>query len=108
MKKPAEMTNCTTASALNRINNCLPLFSGGTEAIKFIPAELLEILECSLPYAWRQKFGFDGYIPTDGTRAFLIANCEAIEKNEEAPKKGKKEEKDKPDKKRVKFDKGKK
>jgi hypothetical protein len=86
MKKPFDLTTRLTAAALSRINNCLPLFPGGDENSKFSPAELLEILECSLPYSWRQKFDYDGYIPTDGTRAQLILSCEAIERSQEATK----------------------
>lgn len=81
MKKPNNLTTCQTAIALSRLNNCLPLFPGGSEYSKFSQDELLEILECSLPFAWRQKFDYDGYVPTDGTKAKLIASCEAIERN---------------------------
>lgn len=68
----------------------------------FTPEEMVEILECSLPYSWRQKFDFDGYILTDGTRAQLITQFEAIERNEEPPKHFKKDkkEKDQPEKKK--------
>jgi hypothetical protein len=31
---------------------------------------------------WRKKFDLDGYIPTLGTKLKLIAECEAIERNE--------------------------
>ena len=84
MKKPFDLSTRLTANALSRINNCLPLFPGGDENSKFSTSELLEILECSLPYSWRQKFDLDGYIPTDGTRAQLIAACEAIERSQES------------------------
>ena len=67
MKKFVEMSARNMVAALSRINNCLPLFPGGVKASKFTPAELLEILECSLPYSLRQKFDLDGYIPTDGS-----------------------------------------
>ena len=89
MKKPADLSTRATAAALARINNCLPLFPGGSDTSKFSAAEMLEILECSLPYAWRQKFDYDGYISTDGTKVMLIMNCEAIERNEEPTKKEK-------------------
>jgi hypothetical protein len=86
LKKPAELSVRSTAAALSRINSCLPFFPGATEASKFTLEEMVEVLECCLPYAWRQKFDMDGYIPTDGSRAQLIINCEAIERNEESPK----------------------
>lgn len=69
LKIPFEMTIRMTASALSNMKHCLPLLPGSSEASKFNPSELLEILECSLSYAWRQKFDYDGYIPADGTRA---------------------------------------
>ena len=73
------------------MNNCLPFFPGGEEESKFTQAELLEILECSLPLAWRQKFDYDGYILTDHTKAKLIASCEAIERKKETQKGEKKQ-----------------
>lgn len=91
MRKPTDLSTRLTASALSRLNNCLPLFPGGAEASKFTAAELLEILECSLPHTWRQKFDLDGYVPTDGNRALLITHCEAIERNQPDPKEDKKE-----------------
>ena len=91
LKKPADMSVQTMVAALSRINSCLPFFPGATEASKFTPEEMVEVLECSLPYAWRQKFDLDGHIPTDGSRAQMIIICEAIERNKESPKKDKKE-----------------
>ena len=107
MKKPADLSARTTAAALARINSCLPLFPGGSDTSMFTPEEMVEILECSLPYSWRQKFNFDGYIPTDGARAQFITQHEAIERNEDTSKYFKKDKKDKdqPEKKKVKFQK---
>ena len=95
LKKPVELSTCLTSSALSRMNNCLPFFPGGDEASKFTQAELLEILECSLPFAWRQKFDYDVYVPTDHTKAKLITSCEAIERNKETQKEDKKKKKGK-------------
>ena len=89
LKKPTDMSVWTMVAALSRINSCLPFFPGATEASKFTTEEMVEFLEGILPYAWRQKFDLDGYIPTDGSRAQLIINCEAIERNEETPRKTK-------------------
>ena len=44
-----------------------------------------------MPFAWRQKFDYDGYIPTDHNKAKLIASCEAIERNQENLKEDKKQ-----------------
>ena len=62
----------------------------------------MEILEFSLPLEWRQKFDFDGYIPTDGNLGLLIQHGEAIEKNLEH-KPHEKKEKQSQGKKAVKF-----
>ena len=81
LKKPQDMSIRSTSAALNRLNNCLPFFPGGSESSKFSDSELVEILEFSLPLEWRQKFDFDGYIPMDGTKAQLIHHGEAIERS---------------------------
>jgi hypothetical protein len=81
MYKPTELTTRQTAAAINRLNNALPLFPLGTDASKFSDTEIIGLLEWSLPPAWRTKFDLDGYIPTLHTRAKLIENCEAIERN---------------------------
>ena len=52
-----------------------------------------------MPFAWRQKFDYDGYIATDHTKAKLIDSYEAIERKEENQKGDKKDKKGKaPDK----------
>jgi hypothetical protein len=58
------------------------LFPGGTEASKFSNDEVIGLLQWSLPPSWRSKFDLDGYIPTLDTKAKLIKNCEAIERNQ--------------------------
>jgi hypothetical protein len=55
---------------------------------------LVGLLEWSLPAHWRKKFGLDGYIPTLGTKAKLISECEAIERNEIAKDKERKDDND--------------
>jgi Tfp pilus assembly protein PilE len=82
MRKPYELTTRKTAAAITWINNALPLLPGGTDASKFSNAEVIGLLEWSLPPSWRSKFDLDGYIPTLGTKAKLIENCEAIERNQ--------------------------
>ena len=100
MYKPAELTTRQTAAAINRLNNSLPLFPGGSESSKFTENEIVELLEWSLPPTWRAKFDLDGYIPTLGSKTRLIEACEAIERNEaidekETTKKGKKKQAEK-------------
>ena len=78
MYKPAELTTRQTAAAINRLNNSLPLFPGGSESSKFTENEVVELLEWSLPPTWRAKFDLDGYIPTLESKTRLIEACEAI------------------------------
>ena len=87
MFKPAELTTRQTAAAINRLNNSLPLFPGGSDASKFTDVEIVGLLEWSLPPAWRAKFDLDGYIPSLDSKARLIDACEAIERNEVAEEK---------------------
>ena len=82
MYKPAELTTRQTAAAINRLNNALPLFPGGTDDSKFTEVQVVELLEWSLPPTWRAKFDLDGYIPTLGSKSRIIEACEAIERNE--------------------------
>ena len=100
MFKPVELTTRQTSAAINRLNNSLPLFPGGSEGSKFTEKEIVELLEWSLPPTWRAKFDLDGYIPTLGSKSRLIEACEAIERNEAVAesnnnKKGKKEKPEK-------------
>ena len=82
MKKPKELSFRKTAAAVGRLNNSLPLFPGGTDADKFSDEELVELLEWSIPQAWRTKFDLDGYIPTSFTKARLVTECEILERND--------------------------
>jgi hypothetical protein len=81
MKKPKELSFRKTASAVGRLNNCLPLFPGGSELDKFSTTEIVELLKWSIPKTWRTKFDLDGYVPTNFGKERLIAECEAIERN---------------------------
>ena len=82
MYKPAELTTRQTSAAINRLNNSLPLFPGGSDNSKFTEVQIVELLEWSLPPRWRAKFDLDGYIPSLGSKSRLIEACEAIERNE--------------------------
>jgi hypothetical protein len=90
MRKPYELTTRKTAAAITRLNNSLPLFPGGSAVSKFSDVELVGLLEWSLPPAWRSQFDLKGYVPTLETKARLISECEAIERNktENKTKKG--------------------
>jgi hypothetical protein len=84
MRKPNDMQMRMCASAVSRINNCLPLFPHGTPESKFTEEELVGLLEWSLPPAWRAKFDLKGFVPSLHTREKLIEECEAIERSERA------------------------
>ena len=100
MKKPRELSFRKTAAAVGRLNNSLPLFPGGSDADKFSDEEIVELLEWSIPQAWRTKFDLDGYIPTSFTKARLVTECEILERNDPAkPTKVPAKLKDKPYKK---------
>jgi hypothetical protein len=64
----------------------------GSPASKFTDQEVVGLLEWSLPAAWRKKFDLDGYVPTLGTKAKLILECEAIERNESVKEKERKDD----------------
>ena len=100
MRKPKSLSIRKTVNAITKMNNALPLFPDGDEFSKFSESELVGLIEWSLPPIWRAKFDLDNYIPTLDTKARLIEECEAIERNlgpddddEEKKKKTKKREK---------------
>jgi hypothetical protein len=91
MKKPYNLLACKTAAAIAKINNCLPVFPLGLPASKFTDQEVVGLLKWSFPLTWRKKFGLDGYVPTLGTKAKLILECEAIERNQSFKEKERKD-----------------
>ena len=93
MKKPYELSARKYVNAVYRLNSELPRFPDATDASKFPEVELLSILEWSLPDPWRRKFDYDNYVPTEHSKARLIAECEVIERNEVTEKKDKNENK---------------
>ena len=81
MRKPEDMTTRKMASAITRINNYLPMFPDATPDSKFSESDLVGMLEWSLLGSWRSKFDLDGYRPSFYSKARLIEECEAIERN---------------------------
>jgi hypothetical protein len=92
MKKPYDLSTCKTAAAITKINNCLPVFPLGLPASKFTDQEVVGLLKWLLPSTWRKKFNLDGYVPTLDTKAKLILECEAIERNESVKERERKHE----------------
>jgi hypothetical protein len=94
MREAYNLSTRKTVAAITKINNSLPLFLLGNQESKFTDQELVGLLEWSLPAHWRKKFDLDGYIPTLGTKAKLISECKAIERNEIAKDKERKDDND--------------
>ena len=82
MRKPADLSFRRMMTAVTCINNHIPYFPGATDLDKFLEAEIIELLEWSIPQKWRTKFDFEGFIPSLYTRAHSLRSCEAIERNE--------------------------
>ena len=92
LRKPKDMKYRLLQSRVLKMNNSLPLFPGANENSKFSPPEILEILEYSLPQAWRSKFDLDGYLPSKFNKERLLQEAEAVERHqvEEKPLKNQK------------------
>jgi hypothetical protein len=80
MRKPATMSIRQFVASVTQMNGHLVYFPGATNADLFSPPKLLELLEFSLPDAWRAKFDLAGYIPTDHDKTRLILEGEQIER----------------------------
>ena len=80
MRKPATMSVRQFVASVTQMNGKLIRFPGATESDSFDPPNLLELLEFSLPDAWRAKFDLAGYIPTDHDKTRLILEGEQIER----------------------------
>ena len=92
LKKPSKMRYRLFHAKVLKMNKSLPFFPGATEESKFGEKDILEILEFSLPRAWRAKFDLNNYVPTKHNLTRLLQEVEAIERNqnEEPPKKKRK------------------
>ena len=82
MKKPYDLPTKKMAQAISRINNCLPWFPNGTVDSKYSEAEIVALLEYSLPNSWRNAMDLKGFVPSDHTKNGLVDQCERIERNE--------------------------
>ena len=85
-RKPKDLPIRKTVAAVSRLNNSIPYFPSGSETDKFSKEELVELLEWSIPQAWRTKFDLDGYIPTAHSKEYFMTQCEQIERNEATQK----------------------
>ena len=80
MRKPATMSVRQFVASVTQMNGHLIYFPGATHADLFPPKKLLELLEFSLPDAWRAKFDLAGYIPTNHDKTRLVMEGEQIER----------------------------
>ena len=86
MRKPATMSVRQFVASVTQMNGKLIHFPGATSDHLFDPKNLLELLEFSLPDAWRAKFDLAGYIPTDHDKTRLVLEGEQIERAAETSK----------------------
>jgi hypothetical protein len=82
MQKPQGLLIRKTVAAVGRLNQSLTFFPNDKEFDKVTAGEILEILERSIPEAWRTKFDLNGYVPTEFPKSRFITECEAMERNE--------------------------
>ena len=80
MRKPFNMTIRQFVASVTQMNGKLKHFPGATSQDLFDPKNLLELLEFSLPDAWRAKFDLAGYIPTNHDKTRLVLEGEQIER----------------------------
>jgi hypothetical protein len=70
MKKPFNLSAKMMSTALSRINNYLPSFPDEDANSKFTDAELVGLLDFSLPASWRKAMDLKGYMwPLNMTRS---------------------------------------
>jgi hypothetical protein len=94
MKKPYDLSTKMMSTALSRINNYLPSFPDGDANSKFTDAELVGLLDFSLPPAWRKTMDLKGYVASQHDRKSLVDQCEMIERNETPIKHGRDDDDD--------------
>ena len=86
MRKPATMSIRHFVASVTQMNGKLIRFPGATESDLFDAPNLLELLEFTLPDAWRAKFDLAGYIPTNHDKTRLVLEGEQIERAAELSK----------------------
>ena len=74
--EPVDMGIRKLVAAVTKMNSKLVRLPRATEADFFSSAVLVELLEFSLPYAWRISFDSAGFIPTEHGKACLITKGE--------------------------------
>jgi hypothetical protein len=81
MKKPYDLSAKMMSTALSRINNYLPSFPDGDANSKFTDAELVGLLDFSLPASWRKAMDLKGYVASQHDKKSLVDQCKMIKRN---------------------------
>jgi hypothetical protein len=81
MKKPFDLSAKMMSTALSRINNYLPSFPDGDASSKFTDAELVGLLDFSLPASWRKAMDLKGYVASQHDKKLLGNQCKIIKQN---------------------------
>jgi hypothetical protein len=82
IKKPINLSAKRMSTALSCINNHLPSFPDGDANSKFTDAELVGLLDFSLPASWRKAMDLKGYVASQHDKKLLVDQCKIIERNE--------------------------
>jgi hypothetical protein len=82
MKKPYDLSAKMMSTALSCINNYLPSFPDGDANSKFTDAELVRLLDFSLPTSWRKAMDLKGYVASQHDKKLLVDQCKMIKRNE--------------------------
>jgi hypothetical protein len=81
MKKPFNLSAKMMSTALSRINNYPLSFPDGDANSKFTDAELVGLLDFSLPASWRKAMDLKGYVASQHDKKSLVDQCKMIERN---------------------------
>jgi hypothetical protein len=81
MKKPHNLSAKMMSMALSRINNYLLSFLDGDANSKFTDAELVGLLDFSLPAIWRKAMDLKGYVASQHDKKLLVDQCKMIQWN---------------------------
>jgi hypothetical protein len=80
MKKPYNLS--AKMMSLSRINNYLQSFPDGDANSKLTDAELVRLLDFSLPTSWRKAMDLKGYVASQHDKKLLVDQRKMIERNE--------------------------
>jgi hypothetical protein len=94
MKKPFDLSAKMMSTALSRINNYLLSFPDGDANSKYTDAELVGLLNFSLPTSWRKAMDLKGYVASQHDEKLLVDQCKMIKRNKTPLKHGRDDDND--------------